>query len=473
LAPPAGRVTFDACGSPDDLLHRLVREELPGLVGALGEHGRTLPRHVLSEMERFTACGDPRVGFAWLVCEDCDHHRIVPFTCHCRGFCPCCCGRRMVERAATWCDEVIPYVPVRQWVLTVPWPRRFLFARRHEAARGVLAVALHVIFGWYRDQGRALGVEDGRTGSITVVQRAGSSLNVNVHFHCLVLDGVYSRDPRHGILAFHRTPDPSQAEMEGLVTTIAQRAEAWLSRHGWGREEEDTPFDEDPDDAQMVLIAASMEGRSALRGKRTRRRGVPRNPSELPQRCAAVDGYNLHADTRISSRDRPALERLCRYILRPPLSKARLEETPDGGIRLSLRRPWNDGTTEILFTRQEFVERLCALVPQPDANTILYHGVLAAHAALRTEVVPVKPPHRRQADKRIKLILESRASETSRAWTWAALLLRVFGRDGFACPRCGRRMELRTIVIGTPATNRILDGLSKSAARSVSSTPGV
>jgi hypothetical protein len=38
----------------------------------------------------------------------------------------------MIETAAHLVDNVIPAVPVRQWVLSFPWPLRMLFARRPE-----------------------------------------------------------------------------------------------------------------------------------------------------------------------------------------------------------------------------------------------------------------------------------------------------------------------------------------------------
>jgi hypothetical protein len=85
----------------------------------------------------------------------------------------------------------------------------------------VHAVAMRAIEGWYRAQGKALGIEDGRTGSITVVQRFGSDLALNVHFHVLGLDGVYD-------LAGHFTPiaAPSIGQMEQLCTTIAGEVSA-------------------------------------------------------------------------------------------------------------------------------------------------------------------------------------------------------------------------------------------------------
>jgi len=359
-------VNTELRGTHDDLLHRLVREGLPELRRALEERGRFLPGYVLSELERFSLCGDPLEGFAHLWCADCEYHRIVPFTCKTRGFCPCCCGRRMAERAATWCERVIPVVPVRQWVLTVPWERRFLLARRPDLAQGVLQVVLRAIFGWYRKRAQEGGIPEGETGSITILQRFGSALNLNLHFHSLVLDGVYARDPKTGILRFYPAETPSQDDIEKLVATVAERVERWLKRQGFGRDQEGSPFGDGDDDAQALLMAASMEGRAALgkrAGRRTRRMGLPRNPRVLPRRCAAIEGYNLHADVRVSAQDRSGLERLSRYLLRPPLSKARIHEGQDGDIVIDLKRPWSDGTTEIHLSRLEFLERLCALSP--------------------------------------------------------------------------------------------------------------
>jgi hypothetical protein len=43
---------------------------------------------------------------------------------------------------AHWVERVLPDVPVRQWVLTVPWTRRLLLARNPKLSKGVLGAAL-------------------------------------------------------------------------------------------------------------------------------------------------------------------------------------------------------------------------------------------------------------------------------------------------------------------------------------------
>jgi hypothetical protein len=67
-------------------------------------------------------------GFMRVRCTECHREKFVAFSCKRRGCCPSCGARRMVESAALLVDQVLPAVPMRQWVLSVPFPLRFLFA---------------------------------------------------------------------------------------------------------------------------------------------------------------------------------------------------------------------------------------------------------------------------------------------------------------------------------------------------------
>ena len=82
--------------------------------------GGGLPAHVRAEMERFLKCGILAHGFVRVRCSTCKDDLLVAFSCKGRGFCPSCGGRRMADTAARWVDRVLPDVPWRQWVLTVP-----------------------------------------------------------------------------------------------------------------------------------------------------------------------------------------------------------------------------------------------------------------------------------------------------------------------------------------------------------------
>ena len=118
--------TVETRGAADDVLHDLVQAGLPRLLATLAAEDRYLPPFVVQELEDYLRCGDVACGFGWLACDDCPHHRLVAFSCKGRGFCPSCMSRRMEERSERWVTALFPFRRVRQWVLTVPWPRRWL-----------------------------------------------------------------------------------------------------------------------------------------------------------------------------------------------------------------------------------------------------------------------------------------------------------------------------------------------------------
>lgn len=90
-------------------------------------------------------------------------------------------------------------------------------------------------------------------------------------------------------------------------------------------------------------------------------------PDDLParegERCASVSGVSLHANVAVPARDRRRLERLCRYVARPPVATERLSRMEDGRLLYRLKHRWRDGTTHVVFEPQELVEKLAALVP--------------------------------------------------------------------------------------------------------------
>jgi len=94
-------------------------------------------------------CGAFEGGFARFQCEGCAREHLVPCSCKGRGVCPSCGGRRMTERAAHLMDEVLPRVPVRQWVLTVPYRLRYQMAWDHALSRAVLGVYALVLLDVY------------------------------------------------------------------------------------------------------------------------------------------------------------------------------------------------------------------------------------------------------------------------------------------------------------------------------------
>ena len=449
---------------PSRGLHDLVLRCVPKLVDHLEAQDRYLPAHAVRYLDRFGHCGDPTLGFALLRC-DCGGFRLLPFRCKARGLCPTCGGRAMASGAAHLVDRVLPDVTVRQWVLSVPWPRRYLFARKPELCAGARRRVWRALNRWYARRASALGAPGGSTGTVVVVQRFGSALNLNVHFHMLLLDGVFVEDsPAKVGVCWVKVPAPSTDEVQALVTELARDLEAWLDREGYGTDE---ACDED-DDPNGTLFAASIAGRVAMgrrAGARVRRmQGAPARPFRLPPRCGEAHGYNLHAAVVIGRGNREGLERLCRYVLRPPLARTRLHRRGDGLLVLTLRKPYANGTTDFLFSEVELAQRLAALVPPARKNSVSYRGVLAPRHRFRNHVIPEPPAH---TEERTRLTKKPRGR--SRWHPWADLLWRVFGVDGLACA-CGGRLVLHAIV-QPPATLNVLDSLRRSANRNARAPP--
>jgi hypothetical protein len=112
----------------------------------------------------------------------------------------------------------------------------------------------------------------------------------------------------------------------------------------------------------------------------------PAPPPASPACHARWEGFDLHAGVRIPAGQRDRLEQVCRYALRPPMAGDHLRLTAAGDVALQLRRPWDDGTTHLVFAPVAFLARLAVLLPRPRINLVLYHGVLAPRAAWRAAV---------------------------------------------------------------------------------------
>ena len=112
--------------------------------------------------------------------------------------------------------------------------------------------------------------------------------------------------------------------------------------------------------------------------------------------CAEAHGFSLHAAVRCGAHQRTELERLCRYITRPAIANERLKRNGAGDVVLQLKSAWRDGTTHIVMSPLEFMQRLAALVPRPRLHLIRFHGVLAPNAGLRAAIVPGLPEQTRR-----------------------------------------------------------------------------
>ena len=194
------------------VLYDVVRSELETFLALADATGKGIPRFVERELRAYLECGLLCFGFVRVRCNDCGFDRLVAFSCKGRGFCPSCAGRRMADTAAHLADRVLPTVPVRQWVVSFPWALRFRLAYDRDLCSAVLRLFIRTVFSSLRKRARSrLGPDAprARCGAVTFVQRFGDALNLNLHFHTLVLDGVYLPDEASGCARFHVPPHPT------------------------------------------------------------------------------------------------------------------------------------------------------------------------------------------------------------------------------------------------------------------------
>ncbi|MFM1855253.1 MAG: hypothetical protein RLZ83_562, partial [Pseudomonadota bacterium] len=166
--------------------------------------------------------------------------------------------------------------------------------------------------------------EEGQGGAVTLIQRFGSAANLNVHLHCLVLDGVY-RCGADGVPGFIEAGAPTDEELHALLRTVIARLMKTLTRRGVLVEDMGQTWlaepDADGEESRTLrpLQAAAVTYRIAF-GPRagqkvlTLRGAMPREATARQRLCADIDGFSLHAGVRVEAHDRKRLEQLCRYI---------------------------------------------------------------------------------------------------------------------------------------------------------------
>ena len=497
----------------ETLLFQAVQEHLSSFLCEAAASGRGMPRYVVQAFEAYLCCGILAHGFSRAYCADCRRSLLVAFSCKKRGPCPSCGARKMASEAAFVADHVWPAeAGARQWVLSLPFDLRALVALRPEVLRAVHACFTRLVFGWLKKQSGVLGQSAAHTGAVTFVQRFGGSLNLHVHFHAVVLDGVYFESRPGAEPIFLGVRGPTDAELSELPLKLEGRVTRWLGQKGLLLAERQMKQAE-PDALEQATQTALRLGQLAHVDERGQ---VVSPPARRPGRrtgTGAHAGYSLHASTVVAAGDREGLERLLRYCARPALSLERLRETQDGRYAYELKYP-SLGRTHLVLTPTELLARLSLLVAPPRYPLVRYGGLFAPAHGLRKAIVARAPgppreegccrargggeakeakagkeataatpertpsPSPTRADAGLARALLAGEAEatltattagpkrgellgaaTSKPWLdWATLLRRTFDLDVLACP-CGGRLRFIALVTERDAIMPLLESL--------------
>ncbi|MDB9952419.1 transposase [Porticoccaceae bacterium] len=423
--------------------YQLIQQHAKGWLAQAQAKGDSIPWYIEKGFSRFMDCGILAKGFARVRCDDCGDDFLVAFSCKVRGICPSCNTRRMVFIAAHLVEHVYPIAPVRQWVLSVPKRLRYFLHRDHDLERRVLQVFLRVIERVLRQH--SLGAPtDTRFGGVSFVHRFGSALNAHTHYHCCFLDGVVgrggefckddtsSRDPIRWFEAIALTP----AAITAAQKQIQHRVLRLFIKQG----------------LLDSLDAAEME------------------------QWEHGGGFSLNAEVRIEAQDRSDLERLFRYCERPIYAAERLSWQDEGSsLCYQLPKPLPNGQTQLRLRPEEFLDRLSMLLPRPREHRHSYHGVLAANARLRKDVVaraglPIDEPPKVNSETDPQRVGQGEDKKEPRGMDgqkgiggfkgvvscWAMLLARIYDVFPLVCPQCGGSMRVLSFVIEAQSVEKIL-----------------
>ncbi len=305
-----------------------------------------------------------------------------------------------------------------------------------------------------------------------MVQRTSSDLRLNPHLHVVALDGVFAEEP-DGPPRFVQLPELASLDVAEALTTVRSRVVRLLTRRGvvenTGDNFELASYDAaDSDPALAQLTSAAVSGLPPA-GPERRERAPLRlahtaGPSITGPLCATDSGFSLHAAT-VARRDDPVgKQALIRYVLRPPLAQDRVALRDEGLVRITLKRPFNDGTFAIDLDPLSLLSRLAASVPAPGFNTVRYGGVLAPAAHWRPLVIPPLPAADSDGDSDEQLgdaSGETKPFARRSGWRpWAELLKRSFDID-LRCHQCNGPMKLKSFLTSPKSLRRLLTRLGE------------
>ncbi len=358
-------------------------------------------------------CGIWDNGFARIRCDACRHEMLVAFSCKQRGLCPSCSAKRGAELGAFLIEHVKEDVGHAQWVFTIPKMLRPLFFKMRSLRGHLARLAWHTVC---ELMAAAVEESDLRPGMVAVIQTFGDRVNPHPHVHAIVTRGGWTRDDRFLPVPF---VDPA----------VAQR----LFQH-------------------KVLAFLEREGLIT------------------PERVALLlswrhTGFSVHNSVRIAAHDNDALEALVRYLMRPPVSLARLRLLPGGQDVLHFPKGKGDdpgAASPVRIDAMEYVAQVLAQIPEPRKHQVRYYGYYSC--AARGKRIKDQRATREAANAVHQAEPEAPPQTAALRKRWA-LLRRVYEVDPLVCPRCAGTMRVISFITQPAVIRRILEHLKQTPRR--------
>ncbi|MBW2405258.1 MAG: transposase [Deltaproteobacteria bacterium] len=278
------------------------------------------------QVGRYLDCGLYENGFARIRCPDCAEEFLLAFSCKTRELCPSCAAKRSAATAALLAEDSLEEVGHAQWVFVIPKMLRPYFLHHRELLGGLARAAWETVL---ELMVAAVGDETFRPGMVAVVQTSGDLGNWQPHLHALVSRGGWTAGGEW-------TPVPY----------VDEHSAELLFRH-------------------KVMRLLQDEGL------------LSEERSELLLSWRHT-GFSVHNRVTVEPEDQPAVERLARYIMRPPISLDRMSWDGEGEIRYRRKGGHEDPALHLdpveTFDPSEFLARVIMHVPEPRRHLVRYYG---------------------------------------------------------------------------------------------------
>jgi hypothetical protein len=192
-------------------------------------------------------------------------------------------------------------------------------------------------------------------------------------------------------------------------------------------------------------------------------------------------GFSVHNRVRVEPEDQPAVERLARYIMRPPISLERMRWEGVGEVRYRRKGGHEDPALHLdpveTFDPSEFLARVIMHVPEPRRHLVRYYGaysnVSRGKRRLKDEAaIGAAPPDGRHVPS-VSAARDHSPDARALRRSWAQLIKRVYEVDPLLCPSCGGEMRIIAFITDHGVVDAILRHLAKAEARSPRGPPGV
>jgi hypothetical protein len=328
----------------------------------------------------------------------------------------------------------------------------------------ILSIFIQTLNSYQKKKAKRYGIKNAKLGSVTFIQRFGSALNLNVHFHTLFADGVFYKSEEE--YKFFQLPAPTKEELFLLATKIHSKVGKLIENLGIDENEQNqSEFEESLLGDISKISIGQKAGFGERAGSALRRYGINKievDPEDNDPYSVNVEGFSLNARVLIVKNDCKKLEKLIRYMARGPIATERLIECFPNSLVYKLKTPWRDGTREVGFSHLDFIARLVALIPPAKFNMVRYFGVFAPNFKDRKNIVPKSKPDKLSREEVVvtsDLLLAKKIKRER--MRWSEMLKRVFKIDVTVCPKCQGRLEQIAVIKDKVVIKAILKSLNE------------